>query len=144
MQGNNFMKFCRIINIDFRDWPWKIQIDILKITYSTEQTVKLRKMLLCKIQNYLENAKKVTWLNQIYCVMWSHQYVDTDQVKFLSVKENWKRHFMRARPESRFYGNLVCIVLIIGSEVDVTKHSLTTRGSEYIELIFRKRISVLP
>ena len=56
----NFTKYCRIVTIDVKSKPWKFQIDILKIDYSTKQSVKLRKMLLYKIQNYLENAKCVT------------------------------------------------------------------------------------
>ena len=48
---------------------------------------------------------------------------------------------MRVRPKGRFHENLVCIVLIIGSELDVMKKSLTTRESTYIELIFRKKRS---
>ena len=47
------------------------------------------------------------------------------------------------RPESSFYENLVCIVLIIGSELDIMKKSLTARESTYIKLIFHKKISVL-
>ena len=35
--------------------------------------------------------------------------------------------------------NLVCIVLIIGSELDIIKKSFITRRSIYIELIFRKK-----
>ena len=72
-----------------------------------------------------------------------NQDLDTDQVSSLSDKYNPKRHFIRARPEGRFYENLVCIVLIIGSELDIMKKSLTTRESTYIELIFHKKISVL-
>ena len=49
----------------------------------------------------------------------------------------------RARPEGRFYENQVCIVLIIGLEIDVMKKSLTTRESIYIELFFVKKIIVL-
>ena len=48
-----------------------------------------------------------------------------------------KTHFIRARPEGRFYKNLVCIVLIIGSELDIIKKSLTTHESIYMKLIFR-------
>ena len=55
----------------------------------------------------------------------------------------WKRHFIRARPESKFYENLVCIVLIIGPELDIMKKSFTTRESTYIELFFHEKISVL-
>ena len=47
------MKFCSIINIDVKNYPSKIQVEILKIAYSTEQSVRLRKMLLCKIETYL-------------------------------------------------------------------------------------------
>ena len=39
----------------------------------------------------------------------------------------------------QIFGNLVCIVLIIGSELDVTKYSLTTHESKYIELIFHEK-----
>ena len=39
----NFMKFCRIVTIDVRNKPWKFQIDISKIGYFTEQSVKCRK-----------------------------------------------------------------------------------------------------
>ena len=49
----NFTKLCRIVNIDIRNWSWKFQIDILKICYFTEQSVKWRQMLVCKIQNSL-------------------------------------------------------------------------------------------
>ena len=68
-----------------------------------------------------------------------HQYVDTDKVSSLSDKYNRKRHFIRARPEGIFYENLVCIVLIIGSELDIMKRSLTTRESTYIELVFHTK-----
>ena len=48
-------------------------------------------------------------------------------------------------PDQRvdFTENLVCIVLIIGPELDIMKKSLTTRESTYIELIFHKKIDVL-
>ena len=36
----SFTKFCRIINIDVKNQPWKFQIDILQIGYITEQSVK--------------------------------------------------------------------------------------------------------
>ena len=49
----NFTKFCRIVTIDVRNKPWKFQIDISKIGYFTEQSVKWRQMLVCKIQNGL-------------------------------------------------------------------------------------------
>ena len=39
----NFTKFCRIVTIDVRNKPWKFQIDISKIGYFTEQSVKCRK-----------------------------------------------------------------------------------------------------
>ena len=73
-------KFCRIVNIDVRNKPWKFQINISKIGY-----------------------------------------------------------FIMARPESRFYENLVCIVLIICSELDIVKKFITPRESTYIELIFHKK-----
>ena len=73
-----------------------------------------------------------------------HQYletdqVETDQVSGLSDEYNRNRLFMRARSEGRFYENLACIALIIGLELDIMK----TSESIYIELIFRKKISVL-
>ena len=43
-------------------------------------------------------------------------------------------------PEGRFYENLVWIVLIIGSELDIIKKYLTTRKSIYIELIIPKKL----
>ena len=49
----NFTTFCRILNIDLRNNPWKIQIDILQIAYSIEQSVDWHKMLVYKIQNSL-------------------------------------------------------------------------------------------
>ena len=49
----NFTKFCRIVTIDVRNKPWQFQIDISKIGYLTEQFVKWRQMLVCKIQNGL-------------------------------------------------------------------------------------------
>ena len=64
-------------------------------------------------------------------------YLDTDQVSSLSNEYNRKRHFIRARLEGRFYENLVCMVLIIGTEFDIMKKSFTTRESIYIELIYR-------
>ena len=45
--------------------------------------------------------------------------------------------------EGRFYENLVFIVLIVGSELDMIKKSITTRESTFIELIVYKKISVL-
>ena len=51
-------------------------------------------------------------------------YLDTDQVSSLSNEYNRKRHFIRARPEGRFYENLVCIIFIIGSELDIMKNLL--------------------
>ena len=39
----NFTKFCRIVTIDVRNEPWKFQIDISKIGYSTEQSVNSAK-----------------------------------------------------------------------------------------------------
>ena len=68
-----------------------------------------------------------------------HQYLDTDQVSSLSDEYTRELHFIRARPEGRFYKNLVCIVFIIGSELDIMKKSFTTRESTYIELIFHKK-----
>ena len=44
----SFTKFCMIINTDVRNQPWKFQIEILKIGYFTEQSVKWRQMLVCK------------------------------------------------------------------------------------------------
>ena len=49
----NFTEFCRILNIDVGYESWKVQTDILKIGYVTEQYVKWRKKLVCKIQNGL-------------------------------------------------------------------------------------------
>ena len=54
-----------------------------------------------------------------------HQYRDTGQVSSLSDEYKRKRHCIRARPEGRFYKDLVCIVLMIGSVVDIMKESLT-------------------
>ena len=58
-------------------------------------------------------------------VMSCHQHLGTDQVSSLSGKYNQKQHFIRARQEGRFYKDLVCIVLMIGSVVDIMKESLT-------------------
>ena len=44
--------------------------------------------------------------------------------------------------EGRLYENMVCIVLIIGSELDIKKIR-TARESAYIKLIFSKKIIVL-
>ena len=49
----NLTQFCRIVHIDVRNTPWQFQIDISKIDYFTEQSVKWRQMLVCKIQNGL-------------------------------------------------------------------------------------------
>ena len=49
----NFTKFRMSISIDVRNKPWKFQIDMSKIGYFTEQSVKWRQMLVCKIQNGL-------------------------------------------------------------------------------------------
>ena len=46
----NFTKFCTIVTIDVRNKPRKFQIDISKIGYFTEQSVKLRQVLVCKLQ----------------------------------------------------------------------------------------------
>ena len=56
-----------------------------------------------------------------------YQYLDTDQLLSLSDEYQRKPHFTSARPEVRFYENLVCIVLLISSELDIMKKSLTTR-----------------
>ena len=66
-----------------------------------------------------------------------------EQVLSLSDKYSPKWHFIRDRAKGRFYQSLVRIVLIIGSELDIMKKSLTTRESTYIELIFHEKISVL-
>ena len=50
---SNFTKFCRSINIDVQNWSRKFQIDISKIGYFIEQSVKRLWMLVCKIQNSL-------------------------------------------------------------------------------------------
>ena len=49
----NLTKFCRIVTIDVKNKTWKFPIDISKIGYFTEQSVKWRQMLVCKIQNGL-------------------------------------------------------------------------------------------
>ena len=49
----SFTKFCRIINIDVRNYTWKFQIDSSKIGFFTEQSAKWRQMLVSKIQNGL-------------------------------------------------------------------------------------------
>ena len=49
----NFTKFYRIVTTDVRNKPWKVHIDISKIGYFTEHSVKWRQMLVCKIQNGL-------------------------------------------------------------------------------------------
>ena len=116
----NVTKFCSTIDIDVK-LILKIQMNISKTGYFTEQSVKWRQMLICKIQNGLR------------------QYLDTDEVSSLPDQYNWKRHFIRARPESRFYENLVCIVLIIGPELNIMKKSFTTRESAYIEIILHKK-----
>ena len=64
------------------------------------------------------------------------------QFSSLTYEYNQKRHFIRARPEGRFYENMVCIVLITGSELEIIKQYLTARESTYIELILRKITSV--
>ena len=71
-----------------------------------------------------------------------YQCLYTDQVAGLSDEYNRKRHFIRARPQGRLYENLVCIVLLIGSELNIMKKYLIARERTYIELIFRKDISV--
>ena len=48
---SNFTNFDRIVHIAVRNEPWKFQIDISKIGYFTEQSVKCPKQLVCKIQN---------------------------------------------------------------------------------------------
>ena len=50
---SNFTEFSRIIYIDVQNWSWKFQIDIFKISYFIEQSVKWRQMLVCKIQSGL-------------------------------------------------------------------------------------------
>ena len=47
----NLTTFCRNINMDVRNKPRKFQIDISKIGYFTEDSVRCRKKLVCKIQN---------------------------------------------------------------------------------------------
>ena len=47
---------------------------------------------------------------------------------------NPKRYFIKARPEGRFYENLICIALIIESELDTMKKSRTV-------LIFSKNLN---
>ena len=46
---------------------------------------------------------------------------------------------LMARSGGRFYKNLVCIVLIIGAELDIMRKSFTTRKNTYMELIFHKK-----
>ena len=53
----NFAKFCKIVNIDVRNTFWKFQIDISRIGYFTEKSVKCRKKLVSKIQNAPQDAK---------------------------------------------------------------------------------------
>ena len=78
-------------------------------------------------------------LHQNYREMPCHQYIDTDQVSSLSEECNANRLLTRARSEGTFYENLVCIVLIIVSVLDIIKYFLTTCESTYIELIFHKK-----
>ena len=80
-----------------------------------------------------------TRLHRIYWVMSCHQYLDTDQV---SDEYNRRRHSVRAMTEGRLCENMVCIVLIIGSELDMKKIR-TACESTYIKLIFSKKIIVL-
>ena len=62
----------------------------------------------------------------------------------MSGEQTYTGNEFGAKPEGKFYKNVVCIVLlIIGSGLDIMKKSLTTRQSTYIELIFHKEISVL-
>ena len=49
----NFEKFCRIVNIDIKNWSRKFESDISEIGYFTEQSLKWRQMLVYKIQNGL-------------------------------------------------------------------------------------------
>ena len=76
-------------------------------------------------------------------MMSHHQHLDTYQDSSLSDEYNRKRHFIRARADGRFYENLVCTVLIIGSEFDIMKKSFITRESIYVQPSFRKKISVI-
>ena len=48
-----FTKFCRIVHIGIRNKSWKFQIEISKIGYFIEHSVKWRQMLVCKIQHGL-------------------------------------------------------------------------------------------
>ena len=95
-------------------------------------------MLVCKIQNGLSKLSHVTSPNFLGDVISSIS--DFGQVSSLSDEYNQKRHFISARPEGRFYKNLVWIVLIIGPEIDIIKKSFTTRESRYIELFFHTKI----
>ena len=69
----NLTKFCRNINIDVRNKPWKFQIDISKIGYFTEHSVKCRKSWSVKyrtarkIQNRSHDFTKFTrWCHVIH------------------------------------------------------------------------------
>ena len=69
----NLTKFCRNINIDVRNKPWKFQIDISKIGYFTEHSVKCRKSWSVKyrtarkIQNRSRDFTKFTrWCHVIH------------------------------------------------------------------------------
>ena len=66
----------------------------------------------------------------------------SDQVlKSFSLVE-LKTALYKARPEGRFYQNLVCIVSIICSELDMVKKYPTPRESTYTELIFSQKNQV--
>ena len=53
----NCTKFCRIVHIDVRNKSWKFQIDILKIGYFTEQSVKYRKKLVYKTISKMQKKR---------------------------------------------------------------------------------------
>ena len=54
-------------------------------------------------------------------VMSCDQYLDIDRVSSHSDEYNPKRHITKTRPEGWFHKNLVCIVLVIGSELNAMK-----------------------
>ena len=76
--------------------------------------------------NMLVSCQKEQMLltvNQMYKVMPCHQHLDTDQVISLSEKYKQKWHFQTS---GQILRHLVCIVLIIISELDIMKKSYYT------------------
>ena len=67
-----------------------------------------------------------------------HQYLDMTKFQVIQWSESEKGTLFG--PDLMADLSLVCIVLIIGLELNVMKESFTTRESTYIELIFRKAI----